>query len=185
MGVAVMEPLRGGHLVNVPADVRARLAAADPSRSPAAWALDYLWDKPEIGCVLSGMGSIAELEANCAAAASSRPGMLSAADHEALAEAKRLFGRYPTIACTGCNYCAGCPAGVAIPYNMQTYNQYVLSGDIKRAKWEYATTIPLNGATAAACTGCGACERICPQHLPISQWMPRIDALLRAGGESR
>lgn len=177
VAVSVMEPLRGGHLVNVPDDVRETFHHANPDRSAVEWAFDFLWDMPEVTTVLSGMGTIKEVDTNSAYADRARIGMLSPAEHEVFNAVERQFAAKPTIACTGCNYCAGCPQHVTIPYNLQTYNQYVLSGNLERAKWEYATTIPLNGATAAACTGCGACEERCPQKTAISSWMPKIDAL--------
>lgn len=177
IGVIVMEPLRGGHLVDVPDDVRETFRAADPDRSPVEWAFDFLWDLPEVSLVLSGMGSPEEVDIDCAYADRARAGMLSPEEHAVFDAVERQFAAYPTIPCTGCNYCAGCPQGVTIPYNLQTYNQYVLSGDIERAKWEYATTIPLNGATAGACIGCGECEERCPQKIPVGEWMPKIDEL--------
>ena len=177
VGVNVMEPLRGGHLVDVHDDVQETFRAANPDRSPVEWAFDFLWDIPEVSLVLSGMGSIEEIDADCAYADRARPGMLSPAEHEVFDVVEAQFAAYPTIPCTGCNYCAGCPQGVTIPYNLQTYNQYILSGNLERAKWEYATSIPLNGATAAACIGCGECEERCPQKIEIGAWMPKIDEL--------
>lgn len=178
VGVSVMEPLRGGHLVHVPDDVRETFHAANPDRSPAEWAFDFLWDIPEVSTVLSGMGTVEEVDSNCAYADRARPGMLAAEEHEVFDAVEQQFAARATVPCTGCNYCAGCPQHVTIPYNLQTYNQYLLSGNIERARWEYATTIPLNGATAAACTGCGECEERCPQKIAISEWMPKIDELL-------
>jgi predicted aldo/keto reductase-like oxidoreductase len=177
MGVIAMEPLRGGHLVNVPDKVRQVFQQAHPNRPPVEWAFDFLWNRPEVSLLLSGMGTCEQIEQNIGFAQKAHVGMLSAADNAAYDAAEAAFKSYPTIPCTGCNYCSVCPEGVTIPYNFQTYNQYILSGNLARAKWEYATSIPLNGATAAACIGCGTCEERCPQKIPISEWMPKIDAL--------
>ncbi len=177
MGVNVMEPLRGGHLVQVPDDVRATFEAANPNRSPVEWAFDFLWDIPEVSLVLSGMGTMEEIDTNCAYADRAHIGMLTPAEHEVFEQVEKEFAAYPTIPCTGCNYCAGCKQGVTIPYNFQTYNQYILSGNMERAKWEYTTTIPLNGAVASACIECGECEERCPQKIEISSWMPKIAEL--------
>ena len=89
-------------------------------------------------------------------------------------EVEKAFASYDTIPCTGCNYCTVCPEGLTIPYNFQTYNQYILSGNKERALWEYNTSIPLNGAQAGACTDCGTCLDRCPQHIDIPSWMTKI-----------
>lgn len=178
MGVVAMEPLRGGHLVNVPDKVKAVFAENDPGRSPVEWAFDYLWDIPEISLLLSGMCASEQVDQNISYAERAKIGMLSEADRATYEAASEAFASYPLIPCTGCNYCAGCPQNVTIPYNFQTYNQYILSGNLERAKWEYSTTIPLNGETAAACIGCGECEERCPQKIKISEWMPKVDELL-------
>lgn len=177
MGVIAMEPLRGGHLVNVPDKVRGTFASVDADRSPIEWAFDFLWDKPQISLLLSGMGTPAQIDENVAMAERAHVGMLSQEEQAVYETVATVFNSYPTIPCTGCNYCAGCPQNVTIPYNFQTYNQYILSGDRERAKWEYTTTIPLNGAQAGECIGCGQCEERCPQKIPISEWMPKIAAL--------
>lgn len=182
MGVIAMEPLRGGHLVHVPERVHQAFAQADTQRSPIEWAFDFLWNRPEISLLLSGMGTIDQINQNIGFAQRAHPHMLSTQDQKAYDAAIAAFQSYPTIPCTGCNYCSGCPQGVTIPYNFQTYNQYVFSGDMKRAKWEYTTTIPLNGAQAEACIGCRQCEERCPQKIPISEWMPRIAALFAEEG---
>lgn len=178
IGVIAMEPLRGGHLVNVPKDVRETFAAVNPDRSPAEWAFDYLWNRSDISLTLSGMSTIEQVDENIAYAEQASVGMLNEQENAVFEQAEKQFAAYPTIPCTGCNYCAGCPQGVTIPYNFQTYNQYILSGDLDRAKWEYSTTIPLNGAVASECIACGDCEDRCPQHIKISEWMPKVAELL-------
>lgn len=175
MGVIVMEPLRGGHLVNVPAKVREAFAEVNPEKTPAEWAFDFVWNMPEVDCVLSGMGSVEQIDENCGYADAACP--LTEEEQALFVKVEELFASYPTIPCTGCNYCAVCPEGITIPYNFQTYNQYILSGDMERAKWEYTTSVPLNGATADACTGCATCEERCPQHIKISEWMPKVEEL--------
>jgi predicted aldo/keto reductase-like oxidoreductase len=103
--------------------------------------------------------------------------MLSDDELKVYDRAIEAFNSYDTIPCTGCNYCTGCPQGVTIPYNFQTYNQYVLSGNMDRARWEWETTIPLNGARADACIACGTCEERCPQHIEISKELEKVAAL--------
>ena len=180
MGVIVMEPLRGGHLVDVPERVADVFAQSGSGKAPVQWALDYLWDMPEVSTVLSGMGDVAQIDENCGYADASGVRCLSEDERRVFTQVEDAFASYPTIPCTGCNYCNVCPEGITIQYNFQTYNQYILSGNKERALWEYTTSVPLNGATADACTGCGTCEDRCPQHIKISEWMPKIDALFGA-----
>lgn len=177
MGVIAMEPLRGGHLVNLPARVEEVFASATPARTPIEWAFDFLWDRPEISLLLSGMTYPEQIDENVAYANRASIGMLGEAEHELYERAIAAFNSYETIPCTGCNYCTGCPEGVTIPYNFQTYNQYILSGDKERATWEWETTIPLNGARADECTACGTCVARCPQHIAIPQELEKVAAL--------
>lgn len=174
MGVIVMEPLRGGHLVQVPSKVSQVFEAADSSKSPVEWAFDYVWSLPDVSMVLSGMGDEAQVDQNIGFVERLPEGGLTAQELQVYDQASAAFASYDTIPCTGCNYCAVCPEGVTIPYNFQTYNQYIYSGNMDRALWEYNTSIPLNGAQADACTGCGTCEERCPQHIDISEWMEKV-----------
>lgn len=174
MGVIVMEPLRGGHLANVPPRVAEVFDATDATKSYPQWAFDYVWSIPEVSMVLSGMGDCAQVDENVRYAEALPEGGLSPEDMAIYEKASQAFASYDTIPCTGCNYCAVCPEGVTIPYNFQTYNQYIMSGDRERALWEYNTTVPLNGSQASACTGCGTCEERCPQHIKISDWMEKV-----------
>lgn len=177
MGVISMEPLRGGHLVNVPDRVSEVFAKADIQRTPIEWAFDYLWNNTDISLLLSGMTYPEQIDENLVYAERSSVNMLSASELAVYDRAVEAFHSYDTIPCTGCNYCAGCPEGVAIPYNFQTYNQWVLSGNMERALWEWKTSIPLNGARADACIECGACEERCPQHIEIIDDLKKVAAL--------
>ena len=123
MGVISMEPLRGGHLVNVPQRVADVFTAADANRTPIEWAFDFLWDRPEISLLLSGMTYTEQIDENVEYARRARIGMLSDEEKAVYDHAIAAFKSYDTIPCTGCNYCTGCPEGVTIPYNFQTYNQ--------------------------------------------------------------
>ena len=177
MGVIAMEPLRGGHLVNVPERVKDVFEREDASKTPIEWAFDFLWNRPEISLLLSGMTYPRQIDENIAYAERAHIGMFDEGQLKVYDRAREAFASYETIPCTGCNYCAGCPEGVTIPYNFQTYNQYILSGDMDRARWEWETTIPLNGARADACIACGTCEDRCPQHIPIAQELEKVAGL--------
>lgn len=184
LGVSIMEPLRGGYLARVPTDVRDIFASVRPERSPVEWALDFLWDRPEVGVVLSGMGSVTQVEENVGYADRARPGMLTQMSKAVFDTVRAKLAAYPVIPCTGCAYCMHCPKRVAIPYNFLAYNEYQTTGDLERARQYYKVQITPFGATAGACIACGKCEEICPQHIPISQWMPRIALLFGGTAES-
>ena len=177
MGVISMEPLRGGHLVNLPSRVADVFQEANPDRTPIEWAFDFLWNKPEVSLLLSGMTYKEQIDENITYADRAHIGMLSADELAVYDRAIAAFASYETIPCTGCNYCTGCPAGVTIPYNFQTYNQYKLSGNMERARWEWETAIPLNGARATECTECGTCVEHCPQHIDIPEELKKVAAL--------
>lgn len=177
MGVISMEPLRGGHLVNVPQRVKEVFDSVDAHRTPIEWAFDFLWNRPEISLLLSGMTYTGQIDENMEYMNRARIGMLSEEELAVYDRACAAFASYDSIPCTGCNYCSVCPEGIAIPYNFQTYNQYQLSGDMKRARWEWDTSIPLNGKRADECTSCGTCEERCPQHIEISKELEKVAAL--------
>lgn len=177
MGVIAMEPLRGGHLVNLPSRVAEVFDNSGFNRTPIEWAFDFLWNRPEISMLLSGMTYKEQIDENVVYAGRSHIGMLSDEELSVYDRAVEAFKSYDTIPCTGCNYCTGCPEGITIPYNFQTYNQYKLSGDMDRALWEWTTAIPLNGARADVCTACGTCMERCPQHIEIPKELEKVAAL--------
>lgn len=181
LGVSIMEPLRGGYLTRLPSNAREALASAPTKRSAAEWAFDFLWNQREVGTVLSGMGTIAQVEENAAYADRSAVGMLTQEEQCVYQTVCSRLAEHHTIPCTGCAYCMHCPQRVAIPYNFFAYNDYMTSGDLKHAQHYYDVQFKTFGAQAAACIGCKKCEDLCPQHIPISEWMPIIARLLGRG----
>lgn len=180
MGVIVMEPLRGGLLVDLPKSAQAIVDGAPYDRSNVEWAFDWLWDMPEVSCVLSGMSTPEQVGENCGFMEKAHPGMLSADEHKVLDDVKAALDAKAAIPCTGCNYCVDmCPNKIAIPYNFRAYNMGVLYDNMDLAKQFYAEEVTGYGKRAEHCTSCGSCEEICPQHINISEWMPKVDELLR------
>ena len=179
LGVVIMEPLRGGYLARrLPETAERIFRAARPERTSAQWAFDFLWDRPEVSVVLSGMGAPEEVAENVDYARQARPGMLAEAEREVYRQVKECLASYPVIPCTGCAYCMHCPKHIAIPYNFMVYNEYQTNGDLESARTYYHKQLPPFGAKAEKCIGCKTCEELCPQHIPISTWMPKIAALL-------
>ncbi len=179
LAVVVMEPLRGGLLVNLPKEAQAAFDESGYGRSNVEWALDWLWNMPEVSCVLSGMSTPEQLRQNMGYAAKAKPGMLSAEEQEVIARAKAALDARAAIPCTGCNYCVDlCPNKIAIPYNFRAYNMGVLYDDMELAKDFYRNEVTSYGRRADSCISCGSCEEICPQHIAISELLPKVDELL-------
>ncbi len=132
LGVAIMEPLRGGYLVNVPDNVRNEIETS--GKTPVELALDYLWDMPEVSVVLSGMGSTSQAEENIEYAERAYAGMFTELDRKAVAGAVKQFASFDNIPCTGCNYCSVCPQGIGISSHFSAYNEYQTHKDIERGR---------------------------------------------------
>lgn len=177
MAVSVMEPLRGGYLVQPPEDVCRSIRAL--GRTPVEFALNFVWNLPEVSTVLSGMGSIAQIAENLAYAAHAEAGMLSDAELQTAADAKARIYAQNQIGCTGCRYCEpGCPQKIPISSVFRCFNRYTNAND-DQAKDAYRALKAGFGANARDCVHCGQCEGICPQHIRILEWLEKTDVLLR------
>ena len=177
LAVVIMEPLLGGRLANPPAPIRQVIEDASVKRSPADWALQWLWDQPEVSVVLSGMSNLDQVNANLDSAAHARSHSFQAADLKLIADLRQKYRERTAIPCTKCNYCMPCPNGVNIPANFEIYNEAFLHEDIPGARFKYQIFIP-EAARASVCVACHDCEDHCPQKIPISEWMPKVHALL-------
>jgi len=180
LAVVVMEPLLGGSLAEAPPAVQELWDSAPVQRTPAEWALQWVWNKPEVACVLSGMSTMEQVTRNLESADRAEPGSLT---REELAVVDRVRERYEElrpIACTKCGYCMPCPNGVDIPGNFELYNMVKLfekPADVRKM-W-YQVRLP-DATKASACIQCGECEEHCPQSIPISEWMPRVHRTMTA-----
>ncbi len=177
LAVVVMEPLLGGKLATPPADVAAIFAAAKPQWTPADWALQWLWDQPEVSVVLSGMSTMEQVEQNLAAADACRMSQFSEQDQAVIEKVRQRFAGRQAIPCTACRYCMPCPNGVDIPENFRLYNEGVIYDNIAEARKAYTGRFELS-ARASNCIQCRICEENCPQKILISEWMPQVDAEL-------
>ena len=189
LAVVVMEPLLGGRLAVPPTAVRAIFdedsppAAAEKDlrirsgAAPADWALQWLWDQPEVTVVLSGMNAKSQLEENLASAERSRIGSFGPGEFAFIERVRAAFRARASIPCTKCGYCLPCPAGVNIPRNFELYNDGVIYDNVAMVRMSYQRFFPEN-ERAHLCTQCRTCEEKCPQKIEISAWMPRVhDAL--------
>ena len=182
--VIIMEPLRGGRLVNgLPDEARALFAAAAPSRSPAEWGLRFVWDRPETTVVLSGMNTMAQLDENIRTAETALPGTFTQAEEELFGNVSGVLGRSAEVPCTGCGYCA-CPYGVDIPSCFASYNTRRTSKPF-RARVRYLRdtgAMTSHPASASLCRECGACVPRCPQGIQIPDELKKVSRELEGPG---
>ncbi len=177
LAVVVMEPLMGGRLTDPPPSILEAMRRYPIQRSPAKWALDWLWNQPEVTVVLSGMSTIGQVEENLHLAAASSIGVFTPADQALLADVREKYLERNVIPCTRCGYCMPCPNGVDIPLNFEFFNYAHAFDDADTSRFRYRTFTP-EPQRASSCINCGTCEPLCPQHIPIAEWMPKVDALL-------
>ena len=169
--VVIMEPLRGGRLVkNLPREARRLFEEYPVRRSPAEWAFRWLWNQEEVTCVLSGMNSMEMLEENLRSASTSGVGEMTQQDQALLQSVVAAINANMKVGCTGCRYCMPCPHQVDIPGTFAAYNRLYSDGRFAALK-EYfmCTALRKNATGASMCIGCGACERHCPQGIPIRE----------------
>ena len=177
LAVVVMEPLMGGRLADPPKDVRETMESFPVQRSPVEWALQWLWDQPEISVVLSGMSAMTQVEENLSFADRSAVGSFSPEEQALIAEVKEKYSKRIAIPCSKCNYCMPCPNGLNIPANFEFYNYAHLYDNVADARFRYGLFLT-EAQRASACIACGLCEEMCPQGIAISEWMPKVAALL-------
>lgn len=180
LGVAIMEPLRGGFLVGkMPPAVQAVWDRAPVKRSPAEWALRWIWNHPEVSLLLSGMNEESHIAENIRIAGEALPQSLSAAELALVGEVKETLGKMMKVGCTGCGYCLPCPAGVNIPLCFSSYNDKYLFND-RMPQFNYlGFTAGVDGGQpsyASLCRNCGQCEKHCPQRLPIRRHLKEVAA---------
>ncbi len=167
--VIIMEPLRGGRLVNnLPEKALKLFADYEIKRTPAEWAFRWLWNQPEVTCVLSGMNSLEMVEENVKNASSSCVGEFTEKEETLLKEVVDVINEKMKVGCTGCGYCMPCPKKVDIPGVFAAYNK--CSTDSKsKAFQEYVmcTLLRKDSTSAGNCVECGKCEQHCPQKIEI------------------
>lgn len=177
LAVSIMEPLRGGFLVHPPTEVVSLLDRY--GRTPVGFALEYLWRQHGISVVLSGMGTVSQIDENIACLTPTAP-ELSDCELERLADqARETLRSEDHLGCTGCSYCApGCPKQIPIPQIFRSYHAY-LHGNDDATKDQYRALKASGCGTVQQCIHCHQCDQVCPQQIPITDWLEKIDRLLR------
>jgi predicted aldo/keto reductase-like oxidoreductase len=179
LGVVIMEPLRGGKIVrNLPDVVTDTFDKAEIKRSPAEWALRWVWNHPEVSVVLSGMNVMDNVTENIRVAGEALPNSLTEKELEIMDNVKKAFKERIKVNCTACEYCMPCPAGVNIPKNFTLYNEYnifVTPATEKELKERYNGVA--SSERADKCVECGKCESHCPQAIKIRQELKNVKTI--------
>ena len=174
LGVIIMEPLRGGGLAaRVPKDVQAVWDKAQVKRTPAEWALRFIWNRPEASVVLSGMSELGQMEENVKIANAGLANSLTEIELALIQEAKAIYLAKTRVNCTSCGYCLPCPHGVAIPANFLQLNNLSIYQDRGAANFFYFHILKAE-QRASHCEECGQCVERCPQQIPIPDMLKEV-----------
>lgn len=173
--VIIMEPLRGGKLVNNLPDSALRIFDEYPiKRTPAQWAFRWLWNQPEVTCVLSGMNSVEMVEENILTASTVSVGELGDDENIMLQNVVKAINEKVKVGCTGCGYCMPCPKNVDIPGTFSAYNRRYTENKFGGLfDYTMCTAMRKTSTAASNCIGCGKCEKHCPQHIEIRKELKR------------
>lgn len=170
--VIVMEPLRGGKLVNnLPSEVKSTFHDFDAKRSPVEWALRWVWNHSEVNVLLSGMSDEEQVADNIRIASDAKENAFGEEELKVFDKVKQVMLEKTKVPCTACGYCMPCPHGVNIPGCFSCFNDKYLLND-KMMRWKYMQTLgalSVQPANASLCKECGKCELYCPQHIAIRE----------------
>ena len=174
--VVVMEPVKGGTLARLPEEAAQAFRSLDENASPASWAVRFAASLENVMVVLSGMSTLDQVRDNTDYMADFKP--LTEAEKAACFRAAEAIRSQIAVPCTGCSYCTeGCPMHIAIPQYFSLYNEEARErrGDdkwtINFSNYERLTKV---FGKPEDCIGCGQCEGVCPQHLPITEYLPKV-----------
>ncbi len=193
IAVVIMEPIKGGTLANPPEAALKIMKSAINPRNPVDWALQYVWNQPEVGVVLSGMGTKTMIDENCESASKSEINVFNQDDKRIISELAKTYRKSILIQCTACQYCMPCPSGVNIPRNFAILNNTAYSGKKSIFDWlikrgykklvksrKKINKLHPNG-NASLCTQCGQCLKKCPQEINIPNELEKVDSILGKG----
>ena len=176
--VIVMEPVKGGTLANLPKEAEDLLLSRNPSMSIPSWAIRFAASQPNVMVVLSGMSSLSQMEDNISFMQDFQP--LDKEEKDLCFRVAEIINGQITVPCTACHYCTeGCPMNIAIPEYFSLYNEDMRE-DLAQKGWTINFTnyelLSSKRGKAKDCIACGQCEGVCPQHLPIIDFLKDVSA---------
>ncbi len=179
--VIIMEPLRGGKLVDLlPEEAKKIINQYTIKRTPAEWAFRWLWNQPQVTCVLSGMNSIEMIEENINIASNTKLNAFTQEDFEMIERVKSAINANIKVNCTGCRYCMPCPKGIDIPTAFKCYNQmYTENKSSGRMEYHQIVALQKEMSDIRNCIECGQCESHCPQHIAIRKELKQAQKALQ------
>ncbi|MDE7252139.1 MAG: aldo/keto reductase [Acetatifactor sp.] len=176
--IVVMEPVKGGTLAAPPAEVKKLFKDYHPDMSYASWAIRFVASLDGIITVLSGMSNIEQMQDNLSYMKNFQP--LNEEEQKIIQKAQRIMGNSSTIPCTACHYCTdGCPKQIQIPDIFSAVNKQLGNGQRADALQSYQNAAP-EGHRASDCINCKQCERACPQHLHITEYLKQCAEILES-----
>lgn len=171
--VTVMEPCKGGTLVNVPEEAKKVMKEYDSNASTASWAMRFAASQNGVFRVLSGMNSIEQIEDNASSMMDFKP--LNEKEMEIIKKVTQIINSKTAVPCTACSYCThGCPKNIAIPEYFALYNSISNTTGSFSSQMVYYNNIAINHGRASDCVGCKQCEKACPQHLIITDYLKDV-----------
>jgi predicted aldo/keto reductase-like oxidoreductase len=177
LAVVVMEPIRGGQLgMEPPEPIKKIWDSAQQKRTPADWALQWVWNQPEVSLLLSGMTTMQHVKENVVSAGVSGINTLKDAELDLIAKVKEKYSELCPIPCTQCKYCMPCPNDVRIPRIFEIYNEGIMYNKKEMAQRKYRWVEDEQKATA--CIECGECMEACPQNIDIPDWLQKAHKYL-------
>ena len=174
--VIIMEPLKGGRLVNnLPREAQAAFDASPRRYTPAEWGLRWLWEQPGISVILSGMNSMEMVRENIRIASEVTVGSFTPEDFRTIEKVRTEINQKTKVPCTGCSYCMPCPFGVDIPGSFHCLNtSYTDNYAVGIKEYAMCTALKTQQSMASLCKECGRCEQHCPQGIAIRQELKRV-----------
>lgn len=178
ISLVIMEPIKGGKLSVASNEIDSIWNKSDIKRTPAEWALRWVYNLKEVSVVLSGMSTMDHVVENIKTAQNAIPNSLTEKELRLIDEAADIYVKNIKVGCTSCEYCLPCPEGVSIPNIFESYNNMYVYGTEKESRSTYNRYIELK-IDASNCVECGQCESACPQHLSIIESLKDADKILR------
>lgn len=204
IALIIMEPIRGGKLaisedeLDSRPDIKKILEKSNTKRTMADWALQFVWDHPEVSVVLSGMSSMQQVRENIESAKISIANSLSAEELHTISELRKIYDNYDLVPCTSCRYCLPCPQGVSISWIFRLLNEIAYWGERRRDRIQFfydrmaktpeeyekrlSEEEEVEGATSL-CIQCGECLEKCPQQIDIPDIVKKASAIFEEGKE--